>query len=94
MSYITKFGDEFDYLVIAIGTGGTMSGSAKFLKSKNPKLKTLAVDPEGSIYTEYFKTGNAPKLLTTYKVEGFGDLIFPSSKSIIRATPVIGLLIE
>ncbi|MFH1262672.1 MAG: cysteine synthase family protein [Pseudomonadota bacterium] len=72
-----QMGSEFDWLVIAAGTGGTISGISKFLKEKNPKLKTLGIDPVGSIFYEYFKTGKAPKLLTSYKVEGFGEDFLP-----------------
>src|SRR5262249_7125327 len=57
-----QMGDKLDYLAVATGTGGTISGTAKFLKEKNPKLKTLCIDPIGSIFYEYFKTGKAPKI--------------------------------
>jgi cystathionine beta-synthase len=74
-----QMGAELDWLVVAAGTGGTISGCTSFLKEKNPKLKTLGVDPVGSIFYDYFKTGKAPKLLTTYKVEGFGEDFLPGA---------------
>jgi len=63
---------SLDYLVAGIGTGGTFSGTAKFLKEKDLKIKAVAADPEGSIFYEYFKTG---KLIEPrqYKVEGIGQ---------------------
>lgn len=63
---------QIDYFVAGLGTGGTMSGAGKFLKEKKPGLKNVGVDPEGSIYLGYFKTG---KLGTphVYKVEGIGE---------------------
>ncbi|MDY7228726.1 pyridoxal-phosphate dependent enzyme [Hyalangium rubrum] len=63
---------KFDYFVTGLGTGGTMSGAGKFLKEKIPGLKTVGVDPVGSVYEGYFKTG---KLTTphVYKVEGIGE---------------------
>jgi cystathionine beta-synthase len=63
---------KFDYFVSGLGTGGTMSGAGKYLKEKIPGLKNVGVDPEGSVYEGYYKTG---KLTTphVYKVEGIGE---------------------
>ena len=63
---------KVDYLVAGIGTGGTLSGAGRFLKEKNPKIKIIAVDPEGSVFYDYFQTG---KLINphVYKVEGIGE---------------------
>ncbi|EQB64119.1 MAG: hypothetical protein RBG1_1C00001G1698 [candidate division Zixibacteria bacterium RBG-1] len=63
---------ELDYLVAGIGTGGTLSGAAKYLKEKNPKVKIIAVDPIGSVFYQYFKTGKLPQP-HVYKVEGIGE---------------------
>jgi cystathionine beta-synthase len=63
---------KIDYLVGGIGTGGTMTGTCKYLKEKKPEIKTIAVDPEGSVFHDYFKT----KKLTephVYMVEGIGE---------------------
>ncbi len=57
--------------VAGIGTGGTISGTARFLKEKNPKIKVIGADPEGSIYS-----GDMPK---SYKVEGIGEDFIPSN---------------
>ncbi len=63
---------ELDYFVAGLGTGGTMSGAGKYLKEKKPALRNVGVDPVGSIYAEYFRTG---KIGTphSYKVEGIGE---------------------
>lgn len=74
-----QVGSSIDYIFVASGTGGTISGTSKYLKEKNPKLKAVCVDPEGSIYYDYFKTGVIPKILTTYKVEGFGEDFMPGA---------------
>ena len=55
--------------VAGIGTGGTISGTARFLKEKNPQVKIIGADPPGSVYS-----GDTPG---PYKVEGIGMEIFP-----------------
>jgi len=65
-------GGKMDVFVAGIGTGGTMSGAGRFLKEKNPRIRNVAVDPEGSVYAGYFKTGKLPPA-HVYKVEGIGE---------------------
>ena len=55
--------------VAGIGTGGTISGTARFLKEQNPNIKIIGADPPGSVYS-----GDTPK---PYKVEGIGMDIYP-----------------
>ena len=68
----TQTNGKIDYLVAGIGTGGTLSGTAKFLKEKNPKIKIIAVDPKGSVFYDYFKNKKIIKP-HAYKVEGIGE---------------------
>lgn len=63
---------KMDYFVAGLGTGGTMSGAGKYFKEKNPKVQNVGVDPIGSIYTGYFKTGKVGDS-HVYKVEGIGE---------------------
>jgi cystathionine beta-synthase len=63
---------RIDYFVAGIGTGGTLSGAGKYLKEMNPGIKVIAVDPEGSVFYGYFKTGKLPPP-HVYKVEGIGE---------------------
>lgn len=65
-------GGTMDFFVAGIGTGGTMSGAGRYLKEKNPEIKIIAVDPEGSVFYDYFKTGKLVKP-HVYKVEGIGE---------------------
>ena len=63
---------RIDAFVAGLGTGGTMSGAGKFLKEKQPGLKNVGVDPEGSVYYDYFHTKKLPPP-HVYKVEGIGE---------------------
>lgn len=65
-------GGRFDAFVAGIGTGGTLSGIGRFIKEKNPNIKVIAVDPVGSVFYTYFKTGKLPTP-HAYKVEGVGE---------------------
>jgi cystathionine beta-synthase len=61
-----------------MGTGGTISGTGRYLKERNPALKVVGVDPVGSLYTEYFRTGVLGPA-HGYKVEGVGEDFLPST---------------
>lgn len=63
---------KITHIVAGIGTGGTLSGTAKFLKEKNPAIKSVAVDPPGSLFADYIKHG-APGPTSAYLVEGIGS---------------------
>jgi len=63
---------RIDYLIAGMGTGGTIGGLGKFLKEKNPRIKVIAVDVEGSVYTEYFRSQKLIKP-SPYLIEGLGD---------------------
>jgi cystathionine beta-synthase len=63
---------RIDYLVAGIGTGGTIGGVGRYLKEKDPRIQVIAVDVEGSVYTEYF---HSKKMVqpSPYLLEGLGD---------------------
>jgi len=63
---------KIDYFIAGIGTGGTLGGVAKYLKEKDPEIKVIAIDPFGSIFFNYFKTGKIKKS-APYLIEGLGD---------------------
>ena len=69
---------KITHFVCGLGTGGTASGVGRFLKEQNPKLKVIGVDPKGSLFYEYVKTGNVGKA-HTYAVEGIGEDILPGT---------------
>lgn len=70
---------KITHLVVGMGTGGTITGAAKYLKEKNPKIKVIGIDPVGSVFHEYHRTRKFPKLMKTYKVEGVGEDFIPST---------------
>lgn len=74
-----QMGDVLDAVVIAAGTGGTITGIGKVLKKHKPSIRMVGIDPVGSIYYEYWKTGKYPEMMKTYKVEGFGEDHIPGT---------------
>jgi cystathionine beta-synthase len=66
------------HLVAGAGTGGTVSGAGKFLKEKNPRVRVIAGDPIGSLYTHYHRTHTMGEG-HPYKVEGIGGDKIPST---------------
>jgi cystathionine beta-synthase len=68
------------HLVVATGTGGTITGTGKFLKEKNPDIKVWAMDPYGSLLTKYFKTGEVDmNVVHPYITEGIGEDFVPQN---------------
>ena len=68
------------HYVAGMGTGGTISGVAKFLKEQNPYIKVIGVDSFGSVYKKYFETGEYDKNeIKPYMTEGIGEDIIPGT---------------
>ncbi|MCD8452071.1 cysteine synthase family protein [Tenacibaculum dicentrarchi] len=68
------------HVVIASGTGGTISGTGKYLKEKNPKIKVLGVDAIGSVLKKYHETGEFDENeISPYKIEGLGKNLIPTA---------------
>ncbi len=65
---------RIDIFVAGVGTGGTISGSATYLKDQNPDLVVVGVDPEGSIYTAETEDD-----VTAYLIEGVGEDFWPET---------------
>jgi cystathionine beta-synthase len=66
------------HFISSIGTGGTISGTGRFLKEKNPNIKVIAADPLGSIFKHFKETGEIIKG-TPYLVEGIGQDCLPEN---------------
>ena len=69
---------KITHFVSGIGTGGTISGTGRFLKEKNSEIKVIGADPFGSIYKTYKDTGKIPET-TPYLVEGIGQEVLPAN---------------
>jgi len=74
-------GGDFDAFVAGMGTGGTISGCGKFFKEKKPSIEIVGVDPIGSLYYDFVKTGRITKPFS-YKVEGIGEDFFPTTMNL------------
>jgi cystathionine beta-synthase len=66
------------HFVAGMGTGGTISGTGRYLKEQNPNVRVIGVDPEGSILKDYFETKRIVEA-RPYKVEGIGEDMIPST---------------
>jgi len=68
------------HFVAGIGTGGTITGTARYLKEKNPNIQVIGVDSVGSVYKSYFETGVFDKNeIKPYLTEGIGEDIIPEN---------------
>jgi cystathionine beta-synthase len=68
-------------LRLGMGTGGTLSAAASTSRSASPNIKIVGVDPIGSLYYDFVKTGRLTKPFS-YKVEGIGEDFFPSTMNL------------
>lgn len=74
-------GPELDAFVTGMGTGGTVSGIGKYLKEKKPEIQMIGVDPVGSLYYDFVKSGRLTQPFS-YKVEGIGEDFLPTTMNI------------
>ena len=71
---------KITHLVVGVGTGGTICGTAKFLKEKNPSIKALGIDTYGSVFKKYKETGIFDKNeIYPYITEGIGEDFLPAN---------------
>lgn len=71
---------KITHLVASSGTGGTISGSAKYLKEQNPSIKIIGVDAYGSVLKKYHETQEFdPNEIYPYRIEGLGKNLIPSA---------------
>lgn len=71
---------KITHFVVGVGTGGTISGVAKYLKEKNPAIKIWGIDTYGSVFKKYHETGIFDeKEIYPYITEGIGEDILPEN---------------
>ncbi len=71
---------KITHLVVGVGTGGTICGTAKYLKEKNPNIKILGIDTYGSVFKKYKETGEFDKNeIYPYITEGIGEDFLPAN---------------
>lgn len=72
---------KITHWVAGIGTGGTISGVAKYLKEQNPAVRVIGVDPVGSVYAFYKEHGELPpkEQIRPYLIDGIGEDLLPES---------------
>ncbi|MCC7245417.1 MAG: pyridoxal-phosphate dependent enzyme [Saprospiraceae bacterium] len=71
---------KITHLVVGVGTGGTVSGTARYLREKNPNIKIWGADTYGSVFKKYHETGVFDtKEIYPYITEGIGEDILPAN---------------
>lgn len=71
---------KITHILACCGTGGTLSGAAKYLKEQNPNIKVIGVDADGSILKTYHDTGKIDKSeIHSYQIEGLGKTLIPGA---------------
>jgi cystathionine beta-synthase len=78
------------HFVAGLGTGGTISGTGRYLKEKNPNIKIIAADPYGSVFKTFKETGKLIEA-TPYLVEGIGQQTIPENVHIKYVDEVINI---
>ncbi len=74
-------GGQIDAFVAGMGTGGTITGVARYLRERKPDIKIVGVDVVGSLLLDTWRNGRVPEnpILKTYKLEGIGEDFIPST---------------
>jgi cystathionine beta-synthase len=78
------------HFVAGLGTGGTISGTGRFLKERNPEIRVVGADPYGSVFKTYKETGHTHEA-TPYLVEGIGQEIVPANVHIKYVDEIINV---
>lgn len=71
---------KITHLIVGVGTGGTISGTGRYLKEQNPNIKIWGIDTYGSVFKKYHETGEFDeKEIYSYITEGIGEDILPKN---------------
>ncbi|MDP2313398.1 MAG: pyridoxal-phosphate dependent enzyme [Pseudomonadota bacterium] len=83
-----QFEGKLDVFVAGLASGGTITGVGRYLKEKNPNLRVVGVDPVGSLYYDYFHTGQLTRA-HAWKVEGIGEDFLPAAMDFSHVDDVV-----
>ncbi|HEX3557592.1 MAG TPA: pyridoxal-phosphate dependent enzyme [Pyrinomonadaceae bacterium] len=78
------------HFVAGLGTGGTISGTGRFLKEQNPEIRVVGADPYGSVFKTYKETGHTHEA-TPYLVEGIGQEVVPPNVHIRYVDEIVNV---
>jgi cystathionine beta-synthase len=78
------------HFVSGIGTGGTITGTSRFLKEKNANIRIIGADPYGSVFKTYKETGKTHEA-TPYLVEGIGQEVIPENAQLKYVDEIINI---
>jgi cystathionine beta-synthase len=81
---------KITHFVAGLGTGGSITGTGRYLKEKNPHIKVIGADPYGSIFKTYKETGQLVEV-TPYLVEGIGQQVVPENVQLKYVDEVINI---
>jgi cystathionine beta-synthase len=81
---------KITHFVAGLGTGGSITGTGRFLKEKNPHVKVIGADPYGSIFKTYKETGQLVEV-TPYLVEGIGQQVVPENVNLKYVDEVVNI---
>jgi cystathionine beta-synthase len=79
---------KVSHFVAGVGTGGTISGAGKYLKERNPTVRIIGVDPEGSLYYYRFNAKLKPNL-HQYQIEGIGEDFIPETADLSTIDEIV-----
>ena len=81
---------KLTHFVSGIGTGGTISGTGRFLKEQNADIRIIGADPYGSVFKTYKETGKTHEV-TPYLVEGIGQEVIPENAQLKYVDEIINI---
>lgn len=79
---------RIDALVVGVGSGGTLTGTGRYLRTKNPQVEIILADPEGSVLAHFFKTHEL-KTAGSWLVEGIGEDFVPLNCDLSLVTDAV-----
>jgi cystathionine beta-synthase len=83
-----QFEGKIDVFVAGLESGGTITGVGRYLKEQNPNIRIVGVDPVGSLYYDYFHTGQLTRA-AAWKVEGIGEDFLPPTMDFAHVDDVV-----